>query len=103
MALPLRILGLENPLTNNGQRISYLNTESVQVLRAGYLYVFTETAVSAGDPVYYRHTASGANTELGRFRNNADTATAALIENAAFEFSAAANSVVVIRLPSIAQ
>ncbi len=42
------------------------------VLRKGRIWVATEEAVAIGDDVFFRHTASGGNTVIGRFRTDAD-------------------------------
>lgn len=42
-------------------------------LTSGDIYVYVETDVNPGDPVYFRHTANGAGKDvLGRFRNDDD-------------------------------
>lgn len=58
--------------------------EDGDVLRKGRIWVRVEEAVAPGEAVYFRHTASGPNTFLGRFRNDADTATATLVANASW-------------------
>lgn len=55
---------------------------AVSVLAQGDIYVVTDETVAAGDAVYMRHT-TGAG-ELGKFRNDADTAAAQLIVGAKF-------------------
>jgi len=64
----------------------------------GTFYGWAEEAVAAGDTVYFRHTASGANTELGRFRNDADTATCDELTGAIFESSTSGAGLVLIAL-----
>lgn len=100
----IRIIGHENTLNNNQfqPRISYYNKETAEILRAGYIWVWTEQAVTPADPVYYRY-AAGSETVIGRFRKDADTATAALLDGASFEGSAGAGTLVLLRLPAIAQ
>ena len=98
-----RIVGLENPNPAPGERTEYEATETAAVLKSGYIWVVTEVAVAPGDDVYYRFTAGAGGTEIGRFRNDADTATAGLIAGATFETTAAADSVVKIRIPAYAQ
>lgn len=58
--------------------------ESANLLRKGTVWVTVEAAVVAGDPVFFRHTAGGGGAVLGRFRNDADTATADQIAAARF-------------------
>ena len=50
--------------------------------RKGRFWVLSETAVEDGDPVYVRFLANGALTQLGAFRNDADT-TAGPVDHAA--------------------
>ena len=95
-----RIIGLENPLTGTLERDSYLDTETAAIIRSGYIWVITEEAVVPGDPVYYRFTAGAGGTVIGRFRKTDDTATAAQIDGATFETTAAADSIVKIKLPA---
>lgn len=98
-----RIVGLENPLTGTLERTSYLDKEMAQIVRSGYVWVYTEQAVVAGDPVYYRFAAGAGGTILGRFRKDDDTVTAALIDGAVFDTSATAGSLARIKLPAHAQ
>lgn len=97
-----RMRNKENPNDAPGERKEYLNTESVQVVKSGYIWVITEVVTAAGDPVFYRY-AAGSETDIGRFRTDADTATAAQIVGASFETAAAAGEVALIRLPARAQ
>lgn len=46
------------------------------VMRRGRIWVQVEDAVAVNAPAYFRHTASGGNTQLGKFRSDADTAKA---------------------------
>ena len=97
--IAVRILGLQNPNSGSGERVSYLDKESVAVGTSGYFWVYTEQAVNAGDPVYYRHTAGAGGTDLGRFRKDADTATAGLISGAKFETSRLDAGLVIVHIP----
>lgn len=54
------------------------------VLVRGAIRVHVEENVAVGDPVYARHTANGGNTILGKFRNDADTASCVLVKGARF-------------------
>lgn len=45
----------------------------------GVIWVKPEVAVQPGEPVFVRHTANGGNTQLGAFRNDADTSNAVQI------------------------
>jgi hypothetical protein len=44
----------------------------VDVAAEGFMWVRTEETIALGDAVYARHTAKGANTILGNFRNDGD-------------------------------
>lgn len=50
--------------------------KGVSVVRRGKLWVLTETAMTYGQAVFVRFTANGGNTQLGKVRNDADTANA---------------------------
>jgi hypothetical protein len=50
--------------------------KGVSVLRRGRIWVLTETAMTYGQSVFVRFTANGGNTQLGKVRNDADTANA---------------------------
>ena len=58
-----------------------VSLEMASVLRRGRIWVAVEEAITVGDDVYFRHT-SGTGTEIGAFRNDADTATCDQITNA---------------------
>jgi len=55
--------------------------EEASVLSKGRIWVAVEEAITVGDDVYFRHTA-GTGTEIGAFRNDADTASCDQITNA---------------------
>lgn len=46
--------------------------EEASILRRGRIWVAVEEAVTTLNPVFYRHTAKGGNTEIGQFRSDAD-------------------------------
>jgi hypothetical protein len=52
------------------------------VVRKGRIWVRIEETVVVGDAVFYRFAAGGGGTALGRFRNDADTATCAALPGA---------------------
>ncbi len=52
--------------------------EAVLYCEDGVMWVYSETAVTDGQPALARHTANGGNTVLGRFRMGADTGAAAV-------------------------
>ena len=55
--------------------------ETASVLRRGRIWVVVEEAITVGDDVYFRHTA-GTGSEIGAFRNDADTASCDQVTNA---------------------
>lgn len=69
---------------------------AVPVLARGDIYVEVDEAVSAGDAVYLRHTGTAA--DLGKFRNDADTANAQLISGAKFLSSTTGAGLALVRL-----
>lgn len=62
----------------------FLDGATVTVRRVGSVWVVTEDACSEGGAVYCR-IASGAGSQLGAFRSDADTAAAILIPGARYE------------------
>jgi hypothetical protein len=62
----------------------YPDKESVIFLVEGDILVRVEEDILHDDAVFFRHTALGANTVLGRFRNDADTATCDALPNSSF-------------------
>lgn len=72
-----------------------------QYVKRGLVVVQVEEAVTAGLPAFVRHTANGGNTQLGRFRSDADTANATQIPaRYATSTSGAGLAVLDINLPS---
>lgn len=79
---------------------SYPAGQAVNVARTGRYWVLPEVAVTAGDPVFARHTTNGGFTQLGAVRNDADTANAIAISGRFLSSAAAgAFAVVEINLP----
>lgn len=63
--------------------VGYPADVAMDVLDQGDIVVYVEEAVAPGDAVYFRHTANGAGKAIvGRFRNDADTATCTQVTNA---------------------
>lgn len=74
----------------------YAHGETVAVLRKGPVAVETEgTCPDQGD-VYVRVSPNGGNTQIGKFRADADSATAVLVPNARFERSTTLGAVNVV-------
>lgn len=79
--------------------VGYEVGREIAELVVGVVYMYSETALTAGSVPYFRHTAgSGANTELGRIRSDADTNKADLFTGARVLRSCAAGSVVPVEL-----
>lgn len=64
--------------------------QNFNVLRDGTIYVKVEQAVVRGDVVFFRFAAGAGGTQLGAFRKDADTASAAQVKGARYLTSAAA-------------
>lgn len=62
----------------------YVDGEMVPVLRKGQLWVYTEEAVSDGDPVFVRISAGAGGSALGAFRNDADGGSCVQVVGALF-------------------
>lgn len=56
--------------------------EDAKLLRKGRVWVPIEENIAVGDAVFYRHTSGGGGTEIGAWRNDADTASADQLTNA---------------------
>jgi len=67
----------------------YVDSQSVPVLTAGGVWVYSETAVVEGDDVYVRK-AAGTGTALGAFRNSSDSSTCVAVPGAKWTRSGAA-------------
>jgi hypothetical protein len=70
--------------TGGTQTVMYAKGDVIAVMRKGYIWCLTEGAVTQEGAVFARFTASGGNTQLGKVRADADTATAAQVPNARF-------------------
>lgn len=70
--------------------------EGVTVMREGRMWVLSETAATYGQPCFVRITANGGNTQLGKVRADADTATATQLVGARFVRAIAAAGLVEI-------
>lgn len=77
----------------------YVDSEMVSVLDGGAIWGYVEEAVVEGDPVYVRIASGSGGSQLGAFRNDADTATAVLVVGARFKRNAAALGPAKIRFP----
>ncbi len=66
------------------QTVDFPAKNGVTVMRRGRMWVLCETAAAYGGQVYVRITASGGNTQLGKVRNDADTAAATALTGCRF-------------------
>lgn len=101
LGIALRIQGEENPYNlavQPSEKSQYEITEFASILRTGSVWVYSETATTPGQPVYYRYAANGPNTILGRFRSTDDAGFVTLLTGAQFETVALAGSMARIRL-----
>lgn len=62
----------------------YVSGQVLPVLHSGVILVPTEVTVAAGDSVFFRHAANGAQTRLGMFRNTNDGGNATQVTNARY-------------------
>lgn len=77
----------------------YPDKEPVGYVAVGDIWVYTEQAVTPFDPVYFRHTAGTApNTQLGRFRKDADGGLADAATNVCFLRSTTGPGLVLIAI-----
>ena len=76
----------------------YEENREMNIVTFGRMWVITEEAVVPGDPVFFRHTAGGGGSIIGRFRTDADTASADQIVGATFETTAGAGALAMIKL-----
>lgn len=88
-------------VNNNDSNVAnYEQDKPITFRNMGYITVLTEVAVTKDDAAYFRHTASGGNTTIGAWRNDADTATADAVTGAFFNESAGAGELVELCLPN---
>ena len=76
----------------------YRQNSPMNIMDIGPVYLFAEQAVVPGDKVFFRHTASGGNTVIGRVRKDADSNTCDEVQNATFEATAGAGDLVLVWL-----
>jgi hypothetical protein len=74
----------------------YQINESANILDEGLIYAICEDGCTPGDPVYFRHTVTGAEV-LGILRTDADTADADLIPNCVWDSTTAAGEVGIVK------
>lgn len=80
----------------------YSEYREANIINYGELWIYTETAVVPGDPVFYRFAAETAPLDIvGRFRNDSSGGNALKIEGATFETTTAAGELAVVKLTSI--
>lgn len=70
----------------------------IGVIRRGRLWVLAENAVARWTHPFVRYAAGPGGTELGSFRSNADTASAAELEHAIFLTDAGAGELVLVEI-----
>lgn len=74
------------------------------VLTEGAIWVQVEVAIAITDAVYVRYTSdSGSNTQLGRFRNDADSSKAAVLKGARWLSSGSAGGCALLHYSRSAQ
>lgn len=68
----------------------YGDNETLNVVRVGSIWVYTETATNESSPVYVRIASGAGGSHLGAFRSDSDSSSAVLLSNAYFRREAAA-------------
>lgn len=87
-------------VSSNAVTADYIDAESVPVLTAGGIWVYSESATAGEEEnVYVRVAAGAGGSVLGAFRTDADTASAVLIPGAKFKRASAAAGPAWINLP----
>lgn len=76
----------------------YADNATVPVLDSGKIWVKTEDACTERGAVYVRIAPSGANTQIGAFRSDADGGNAVLVTNARWDRDSGANGLNVLVL-----
>lgn len=79
-----------------GQTVDFPAKHGVTVMKEGRMWVPCETDAAEGGQVFVRITASGGNTQLGKVRKDADTATATALTGCRFIRTIAAAGLVEI-------
>lgn len=74
---------------------AFAQGEDVELLRQGRIWVLVEEAITANDPVFFRHTVNGGLVP-GGWRNDAAAAEADAVPNAIFLTTAAIDTVALI-------
>ena len=64
--------------------LGIVQNEVASLVRNGRIWVVVEEPIVVGDAVFVRHTAGGGGSQLGAFRNDADTATAQTVPEASW-------------------
>lgn len=70
------VLNLAHEPVSDGSTVDNAAGKGCSVIRKGRIWVLTETAMTYGQNVFVRFTANGGNTQLGKVRNDVDTANA---------------------------
>jgi hypothetical protein len=70
--------------TRAGAEGGYGDGSAVPIVHRGRVYVLSESIVAEGAAVYCRFASGSGGTQLGAFRGDADSTTAALVPNAKF-------------------
>lgn len=77
----------------------YPNFSAISILRRGYIWVICESAITAvGADVYVRYAAGSGGSNLGAFRGDADTSTAAVLPGATFRTRCGAGELCLLEL-----
>ena len=75
---------------------SYKDEDAMSIMRKGRIAVQVEEAVTPDDAVFVRFASGGGGSELGRFRTDADTASASELANAKYVTSTTGAGIVIL-------
>lgn len=78
--------------------LGIVQTETASLVRNGRIWVVTEEPIVVGDAVFVRHTTGGGGTQIGAFRNDADTATAQSVPEASWLKSGSTTGIALLQI-----
>lgn len=76
----------------------------LSVMRRGRIWVQVEDAVTVNAPAFYRYTSDGgSNTQVGKFRSDADSAKALKVRGAIYKTAASAGGFAILELDMLTE
>lgn len=98
LGVAMRRQMIENDLAFANTKNAYPPNYPVGIVHKGRVWVSPEQTVVVTDPVYVRYAAGAGGTQLGSFRKDADTASAAQAANARWYRGSDVNGLAVLEL-----